>query len=85
MTTRVADHSGQDLTGELINSPEQRDGGNASQNPGRSKGKKRQQGGTAESTEVWLPCLFRIGNKNYYKDVTINCLNQTYNGVSDLK
>jgi hypothetical protein len=85
MTTRVADHSGQDLTGELINSLEQRDGGNASQNPGRSKGKKRQQGGTAESTEVWLPCLFRVGDPEYYEQVTINCLNHTYKGVSDLK
>jgi hypothetical protein len=85
MTTRVADHPGQDLTGEFTNSPGLRDGGNTSRKPGRGKGKKSQQGGTAGRTEVWLPCLFRIGNRNYYKDVTINCRNQTYNGVAAVK
>ena len=85
MTTRVADHSGQVSTGGLTNNPGLRDGGNASQKPGQRKGKKSQQGGTAECTEVWLPCLFRVGDPEYYEQVTINCRDQTYNGVSAVK
>jgi hypothetical protein len=85
MTTRAADQSGQDLTGELTKSPGRRDGGNASQKPRRRKGKKSGQDGTAECSEARLPCLFRILNPEYYKDVTINCPNHFYHDISDLK
>ena len=79
MTTRAADHSGQDLTGELTNSDD------ASQKPRRRKGKKSEQDGTAEYTKVQLPCPFRIENPDYYKDITINCPNRFYNDISRLK